>query len=51
MLVPHHQGDPLCDTLNVQKDYLKQFEQQTDHQEQECLSHVRTAPGAVLHQA
>jgi CxC2 like cysteine cluster associated with KDZ transposases len=47
MLVPHHQGEVLCDTLTVQKEYLEEFEQQTDRQEQERLGRARAERGTV----
>jgi hypothetical protein len=47
VLVPHHEGDPLCDLLQFQKDHLERFERQKDALEQGNLLEKRPAPGSV----
>jgi len=47
VLIPHHEGDPLCDALQSQKDYLEQFERQKDDLEQGILLEKRPAPHSV----
>ena len=47
VLVPHHQGDALCDSLQSQQDHLEQFECHKDDLEQVSLLEKRLAPQAV----
>lgn len=49
ILVPHHEGDPLCDSLQFQKDHLEEFERQKDDREQANLmaKHPAPAPDAA----
>ena len=47
VLVPHHEGDPLCDSLQFQKDHLEQFERQKDALEQGNLLEKCPAPRSV----
>ena len=47
VLVPHHQGDALCDSLQSQQDHLEQFERHKDDLEQVSLLEKRPAPQAV----
>ena len=46
-MVPHHQGDALCDSLQSQQDHLEQFERHKDDLEQVSLLEKRPAPQAV----
>jgi hypothetical protein len=47
VLVPHHQGVALCDSLTIQKDFLERFECQKDIEEQERLTRSATAHKAA----
>ena len=44
ILVPHHEGDPLCESLQSQKDHLEHFECRKDDLEQVNLLEKRPAP-------
>lgn len=44
VLVPHHQGEPLCDRLLLQKQTLETFELKKDTEEQEKLTRWTSAP-------
>lgn len=43
VLIPHHQGEPMCDALERQQQTLEQFEHQKDAGEQEKLGRSATA--------
>lgn len=47
LLVPHHQGEALCDALTIQREFLEKFECQKDVEEQERLGRLGTARQAA----
>ena len=47
VLIPHHEGKPVCERLQRQQRALEQFEQQKDAVEQEKLSRSATARQAA----
>lgn len=44
LLVRHHNGHPLCDTLTAQQNFLESLEKRKDDAEQEILNSRRPAP-------
>jgi hypothetical protein len=49
VLIPHHEGDPLCDSLQSQKYLLEHFECHKDDLEQVNLLEKRPAPRSAPH--